>query len=92
MQVQTDHGEKLEKEWFSKFDYFKTNYPEEAAEFEVLLSGGLPPNWESCLPVICRLQDTLYTYLETLEGLVYFVSSSFVPIKEFIKFRNDNVA
>ncbi|KAI5575281.1 hypothetical protein BDE02_10G200600 [Populus trichocarpa] len=50
MQVQTDHGEKLEKEWFSKFDYFKTNYPEEAAEFEVLLSGGLPPNWESCLP------------------------------------------
>jgi transketolase len=55
MQVQTDHGEKLEKEWFSKFDYFKTNYPEEAAEFEVLLSGGLPPNWESCLPVIFRL-------------------------------------
>lgn len=44
MQVQTDQGEKLEKEWFSKFDYFKTNYPEEAAEFEVLLSGGLPPN------------------------------------------------
>ncbi|OAY45862.1 transketolase, chloroplastic [Manihot esculenta] len=51
MQIQSDQGQKLEREWFSKLDYYKSKYPhQEAAEFEVLLNGGLPSNWESCLP------------------------------------------
>ncbi|KAJ6901839.1 hypothetical protein NC651_019584 [Populus alba x Populus x berolinensis] len=37
MQIQTDYGGKL------------AQVPEEDAEFEVVLSGGLLPNWESCL-------------------------------------------
>ncbi|KAJ4838141.1 hypothetical protein Tsubulata_035228 [Turnera subulata] len=50
MQIQANHGETLEREWHSKLDYFRNKYPKEAAEFEVLLNGGLPTDWESCLP------------------------------------------
>ena len=52
MQVHADHGERLEREWHSKLNYFKSRYPEEAAEFEVLLNAGVPPGWESILPVL----------------------------------------
>ncbi|KAM7463527.1 hypothetical protein LguiA_031648 [Lonicera macranthoides] len=50
MQVHADHGERLERQWHSKFNYFKSRYPEEASEFEVLLNAGVPPGWESILP------------------------------------------
>ncbi|XP_048231810.1 transketolase, chloroplastic isoform X2 [Ricinus communis] len=50
MQTQTCHSEKLEMEWLSNIRYYKSKYPQEAAEFEVLLHGGLPSKWESCLP------------------------------------------
>lgn len=51
MQAQGDYGEALGKEWHSKFSSYKSKYPEEAAEFQVLLNGGLVPDWENSLPV-----------------------------------------
>ncbi|XP_071934888.1 transketolase, chloroplastic-like isoform X1 [Coffea arabica] len=50
MQIQADQGEKLEAMWTSKLHYYQTAYPEEAAEFNALLHGGLVPGWESSLP------------------------------------------
>lgn len=51
MEVKADDGEILEKEWLTELDYLQSKYPEEAAEFKVLLGGGLLPGWESSLPV-----------------------------------------
>ncbi|KAK2634030.1 hypothetical protein Ddye_028822 [Dipteronia dyeriana] len=50
MQIQTEHGERLEREWYSKLYNYQSKYPEEAAEFDDLLCGGLLPGWESSLP------------------------------------------
>ncbi|KAF8403084.1 hypothetical protein HHK36_011178 [Tetracentron sinense] len=50
MQIQTEHGERLEKEWYSTLNYFQSKYPREAVEFKILLNGGLLPGWESSLP------------------------------------------
>ncbi|KAF9598043.1 hypothetical protein IFM89_023820 [Coptis chinensis] len=50
MQIHTQDGERLEKEWYSTLNYYRSRYPQEAAEFEILLNGGLVPGWESSLP------------------------------------------
>nr|XP_016476035.1 PREDICTED: transketolase, chloroplastic-like [Nicotiana tabacum] len=50
MQAQTDLGGRLEEEWHSKLHYYQSKYPEEAAEFKLLLADGLLPGWESSLP------------------------------------------
>nr|POF09204.1 transketolase, chloroplastic [Quercus suber] len=50
MQIQTDHGERLEEEWYSKLNYYQSKYPEESVEFKILLNGGLLPGWDSSLP------------------------------------------
>lgn len=52
MQIQSENGEKLEREWYSKLDFYQEKYPQEAVEFKILLGGGLVPGWESSLPVI----------------------------------------
>ncbi|KAK4339007.1 hypothetical protein RND71_040469 [Anisodus tanguticus] len=50
MQAQTDLGGRLELEWHSKLYYYQNKYPEEAAEFKLLLADGMLPGWESSLP------------------------------------------
>ncbi|XP_022879243.1 transketolase, chloroplastic-like [Olea europaea var. sylvestris] len=50
MQVQAERGEELEMDWHSKLNYYQSKYPQEAAEFKVLLSGGMLPGWENALP------------------------------------------
>lgn len=51
MQNQTDDGERIEREWYSKLYSYKSRYPQEAVELNLLLSGGLLPGWENSLPV-----------------------------------------
>lgn len=60
MQAQTDLGGRLEQEWNSKLYYYQSKYPEEAAEFELLLADGMLPGWESSLPV--KYASNLYLY------------------------------
>ncbi|KAJ9684630.1 hypothetical protein PVL29_016881 [Vitis rotundifolia] len=50
MQIQTEYGERMEKEWHSRLCYYQTKYPQEFVEFKILLDGGLLPGWESSLP------------------------------------------
>lgn len=60
MQAKADSGEILEKEWLSKLNYYQSKYPEEAAQFKLLLSGGLLPGWESSLPVNISLPSSKF--------------------------------
>ncbi|XP_020527157.1 transketolase, chloroplastic [Amborella trichopoda] len=50
MQSHTEHGESMEREWNATLERYEHDYPMEAAEFKILLTGRLPPNWESSLP------------------------------------------
>ena len=43
-------GAKLEDEWKKRFDAYRQEFPKEAAEFELIMSGKLPENWTADLP------------------------------------------
>ena len=43
-------GARVEDEWKKKFDAYRRDFPQEAAEFERLVSGVLPDNWAADLP------------------------------------------
>jgi len=43
-------GAQFEGEWRKKFDAYKQAFPKEAVEFESIISGKLPQNWNADLP------------------------------------------
>jgi len=43
-------GAQLEDEWKKRFDGYEQEFPEEAAEFELIMSGKLPDKWDVDLP------------------------------------------
>jgi len=43
-------GEKQESEWKLTFEYYKDSFPKLAAEFERIMDGKLPENWDSSFP------------------------------------------
>ncbi len=43
-------GAKLESDWNEKLNSYKSKYPNEAKEFERMLRGELPENWDKDLP------------------------------------------
>ncbi len=43
-------GTQMEEEWRKKFDAYKEVFPKEAAEFESIVSGKLPQDWDVDLP------------------------------------------
>ena len=45
-----DAGAKAQQEWKSKLDAYKKEFPEDAAEFEMIIAGKLPDNWAADLP------------------------------------------
>ncbi|KZR84440.1 Transketolase [Synechococcus sp. MIT S9509] len=45
-----DRGATLEAEWNQTLASYRSNYPNEAAEFERMLRGELPEGWEKALP------------------------------------------
>jgi transketolase len=44
------HGAQMEDEWRKKFDAYKQAFPKEASEFESIMSGDLPQDWDVDLP------------------------------------------
>jgi transketolase len=44
------NGARMEDEWKKKFEAYRKEFPAEAAEFEMLVSGALPDNWAADLP------------------------------------------
>lgn len=45
-----ERGAQYEAEWNQTLAQYKTKYPQEAAEFERIISGTLPEGWEKALP------------------------------------------
>jgi len=45
-----DRGAQSEQEWNQLFEQYKSKYPEDASNFEQLISGQLPAGWEEALP------------------------------------------
>ncbi len=45
-----DRGAKLEQEWNQLLEQYKSKYPEDAKQFQQLISGELPEGWENHLP------------------------------------------
>ncbi|MGJ3252195.1 MAG: transketolase [Elainellaceae cyanobacterium] len=45
-----DRGAKLESDWNDTMTTYKSKYPQEAAEFERIISNTLPEGWDNCLP------------------------------------------
>ncbi|MFL5841422.1 MAG: transketolase-like TK C-terminal-containing protein, partial [Thermoleophilaceae bacterium] len=43
-------GEELEAEWRERFDAYKAEFPDEAAEFERIMERRLPDNWDADVP------------------------------------------
>ncbi len=44
------HGAQMEDEWRKRYDAYKQAFPQEAAEFERIMGGKLPQNWNVDLP------------------------------------------
>jgi transketolase len=45
-----ERGAALERDWRIRFDTYRSAFPEEAAEFERRIAGGLPGSWTERLP------------------------------------------
>jgi transketolase len=45
-----DKGSKLQKEWTSRFEAYRKDFPKEAAELERAIGGKLPEDWAADLP------------------------------------------
>lgn len=45
-----DRGAKAQKDWTARLEAYKQAFPNEAAEFEQIVSGRLPKNWDADLP------------------------------------------
>jgi transketolase len=56
-----ERGADLEAEWNKAFADYKAKYPQEAAEFERLLSGKLPDGWDHVLPTYTAEDKALPT-------------------------------
>jgi len=46
-----DQGKIREDQWHQDFERYSRQYPEQAAEFRRMMTGQLPENWETALPV-----------------------------------------
>jgi transketolase len=44
------NGAEAQNQWQAKFDRYKKEFPEDAAEFELISAGKLPPDWAADLP------------------------------------------
>ncbi|MEA2423610.1 MAG: transketolase, partial [Thermoleophilaceae bacterium] len=45
-----ERGEEVEKEWQERFDAYKKEFKDEAKEFERILKGKLPKDWDADIP------------------------------------------
>ncbi len=49
-------GRKLQEEWEKRFAAFQESFPDEAAEFEAMMAGELPEDWDADVPDLVRLE------------------------------------
>ena len=56
-----ERGNKMEADWNDLLSNYRSNYPSEAKEFERMLRGELPENWDKDLPVYSSEDSGLAT-------------------------------
>ncbi|MBW4660917.1 MAG: transketolase [Drouetiella hepatica Uher 2000/2452] len=61
MRKAIERGASYEAEWETTWAQYKTKYPEDAAEFERLISGKLPEGWDKVLPTYTAEDKALAT-------------------------------
>ena len=61
MRKAIERGASSQAEWEKTLAAYRTKYPAEAAEFERMLSGQLPEDWEKSLPVYTNADKALAT-------------------------------
>ncbi|HEY9628962.1 MAG TPA: transketolase [Coleofasciculaceae cyanobacterium] len=61
MRKAIERGASAEAEWEATWAKYKTQYPEDAAEFERLISGKLPEGWDKVLPTYTAEDKALPT-------------------------------
>ncbi len=49
-------GRKLQEDWERRFEAFRKAFPDEAAEFEAMMAGDLPENWDAEVPDLVQLE------------------------------------
>jgi transketolase len=49
-------GRKLQEEWEERFAAFQESFPDEAAEFEAMMAGDLPEDWDADVPDLVHLE------------------------------------
>jgi transketolase len=54
-------GRKLQEEWEEKFRDYENAYPKEAAEFEAMMAGDLPEDWDADVPELLELEKAQAT-------------------------------
>lgn len=67
-----EKGKRLEAEWQRRFDAYRAEFPELAAEFERMMAGDLPQGWDADLPTFADATGKIATRNaggEALNGL-----------------------
>ena len=49
-------GRKLQEEWEKRFAAFQESFPDEAAEFDAMMAGELPEDWDADVPDLVQLE------------------------------------
>jgi transketolase len=49
-------GRKLQEDWEERFETFQKAFPDEAAEFEAMMAGELPEDWDTEVPDLVHLE------------------------------------
>ena len=99
-------GEKTEEKWNKLFADYKVKFPELAAEYELLSSGGLPEGWKDALPVFKGSDPKMATRMASgkvlnaiagklpnlIGGAADLSPSTETNLKEFDSFTSENRA
>jgi transketolase len=56
-----ERGEELESEWQQRYDAYKAEFPDEAAELGRIMTGRLPENWDADVPTFKPDQGAVAT-------------------------------
>ncbi len=70
-------GRKLQDAWEEKFTAFQEAFPEEAAEFEAMMAGELPEDWDASVPELVQLEKAQATRVSS--GVVLQALAARIP-------------
>ncbi|HEX4734656.1 MAG TPA: transketolase [Thermoleophilaceae bacterium] len=75
-----ERGEELESEWRERFDAYKSEFGDEAKEFERIMSGKLPKDWDADVPKF-KPEDGMIATRKASHSVIQWVAAQ---LPEFI--------